>query len=138
MNFLPAQAHDPNTWEDKLEKVNGVYGPGAVISWCLFGISMLYDANQVYKQGPNGAHDGFHYFKYASLIFTSVGALGDAIWRALHMDFGPSYAAALYMSDKGFELATLLYTLQHFPIHRVHQQPHPDEERSEPQRQPQG
>jgi hypothetical protein len=28
---------------------------------------MLYDANQVFRQEP----DAFHYFKYASLIFSS-------------------------------------------------------------------
>jgi hypothetical protein len=114
MDFLPRQAHNPNTWSDELQSVSGFYGPGVMISWCLMSMSMLYDANQVFKQGP----DGFHYFKYASLIFSSVWALGDAILRALHTDFGPSYAAALYMSDKGFELATLLYTLHLFPVHR--------------------
>ena len=77
---------------------------------------MLYDANQTFKREP----DNFHYLKYASLIFSGVWALGATVWRALRTDFGPSYAAALYMSDKGFELATLLYTLHLFPVHRRH------------------
>ncbi len=92
---------------------------------------MLYDANQTFKkQKPEP--DGFHYFKYASLIFTGLWALGDAVWRAVRTDFGPSYAAALYMSDKGFELATLLYTIRLFPVStRRLQRQRPDEERLE-------
>ena len=133
MDFLPRQAHDPGSWSDNLDDVSGFYGPGAVISWCLLSISMIYDANQVFKTEP----DNFHYLKYASLIFTGIWALGDTVWRALRTDFGPSYAAALYMSDKGFEVATLLYTVHLFPIHRRHplggsahlQDPPPDEER---------
>ena len=137
MDFLPqGDAHDEDTWNETLETVNGFYGPGVILSWCLMSISMLFDANQVFKQEP----DSFHYFKYASLIFPGVWALGDAVWRALHTDFGPSYGAALYMSDKGFELAVLLYTLNLFPIYRQHpipntlpsQQKPPDEERPDP------
>jgi hypothetical protein len=115
MDLLPKQAHHTSTWSEELHSVSGFYGPGVVISWCLMSMSMLYDANQVFKTEP----DGFHYFKYASIIFASLWALGDAVWRALRTDFGPSYAAALYMSDKGFELATLLYTLHLFPVHRL-------------------
>ncbi|KAI4181108.1 MAG: hypothetical protein LQ346_006860, partial [Caloplaca aetnensis] len=114
MDFLPQETHDPGTWSDKLHDVSSFYGPGAILSWCLMSISMLYDANQVFKQEP----DRFHYLKYASVVFTGIWALGDAVWRALRTDFGPSYAAALYMSDKAFELATLLYTLHLFPVHR--------------------
>ena len=141
MDFLPREAHDPASWSEELQDVNGFYGPGSIISWCLLGISMLYDANQVFKQDDN-----FHYLKYASLIFSGLWALGDAVWRALRTDFGPSYAAALYMSDKGFELATLLYTLHLFPVHRRQITPNnsqsreqpPDEERPDPvQKQPQ-
>ena len=113
MDFLPQRSYDPSIWSDKLEDVSGFYGPGSIISWCLLSVSMLYDANQVFKQADN-----FHYFKYASLIFSGVFALGDAVRRALRTDFGPSYAAALYMSDKAFELATLLYTLNLFPVDR--------------------
>lgn len=114
MDFLPKRVHHLNTWSEELHSVSGFYGPGVVIAWCLMSMSMLYDANQVFKTKSNG----FHYFKYATILFWGVWALGDAIWRALHTDFGPSYAAALYMSDKGFELGTLLYTLYLFPVHR--------------------
>lgn len=114
MDLPPKEARHTKTWNEELHSVSGLYGPGVVISWCLMSMSMLYDANQTFKTEP----DGFHYFKYASIIFSSLWALGDAVWRALRTDFGPSYAAALYLSDKGFELATLLYTLHLFPIHR--------------------
>jgi hypothetical protein len=112
MDLLPQQRHDPDTWTDKLELVSGFYGPGAVTSWCIGGISMLYDANQA---SNNGA---FHYAKYLALIITGVFSVCDAVKRALQSDFGPSYAAALYMSDKSFELATLLYTVYNFPVYR--------------------
>jgi hypothetical protein len=112
MDLLPQPRHDPNTWTDKLGSVSSYYGPGAVISWCILGMSMLYDANQDAKQGA------IHYAKYTTLILTGVIAAVDAVKRALQSDFGPSYAAALYMSDKSFELATLLYTVYNFPIYR--------------------
>jgi hypothetical protein len=99
-------------WKDKVESVSSFYGPGAVISWCISGMSMLYDANQAAET------NNFQYFKYSALGLTGAFAVCDAVWRALRSDFGPSYAAALYMSDKGFELATLLYTVWHFPVHR--------------------
>lgn len=114
MDLLPKHAHPSNLWGDELDSVSGFYGPGVVISWCLMAISMLYDANKVFKTEP----DDFHYLKYASIIFVSLWALADGVWRALYSDFGPSYAAALYMSDKGFEVATLLYTIHLFPVHR--------------------
>ncbi|KAF2729774.1 hypothetical protein EJ04DRAFT_580379 [Polyplosphaeria fusca] len=114
MDFLPKQAHDPSTWADELHSVSGFYGPGVVMSWCLMSVSMLYDANQAFKTQA----DGFQYFKYATIVFSSLWALCDAVWRAIHTDFGPSYAAALYMSDKGFELGVLLYMLHLFPIRR--------------------
>ncbi|KAK3615312.1 hypothetical protein LTR56_026668 [Elasticomyces elasticus] len=40
MDLLPRERHDPDVWKDKLELVSGFYGPGAVISWCLSGVSM--------------------------------------------------------------------------------------------------
>jgi hypothetical protein len=112
MDLLPHPRHDPDTWTDKLESVSGYYGPGEVISWCIFGMSMLYDANQDAKQGA------VHYVKYLTLIIPGVFAAVDAVKRALQSDFGPSYAAALYVSDKSFELATLLYTVYNFPVAR--------------------
>ena len=114
MDFLPQNHHSPKVWHDKLESVSGFYGPGVVWSWCLSSMSMLYDANEVFKSDL----DGFHYLKYATLILTGIAALIDAVWRALHTDFGPSYAAALYMSDKAFEVAVLLWTIYLFPIYR--------------------
>lgn len=114
MDLLPHHRYDPATWHDKLEDVSGFYGPGATLAWFVGAISMVYDANFAYKTNA----DGFQYLKYAGVIFTSVAALCDAVRRALHADFGPSYAAALYMSDKGFELATLLYAVALFPISR--------------------
>jgi len=112
MDLHPQQRHDPATWKDQVESVSSFYGPGVVISWCISGMSMLYDANQAAQTGyfPN--------LKYLALGLTGAFAVCDAVWRALRNDFGPSYAAALYMSDKGFELATLLYTVWHFPVHR--------------------
>jgi hypothetical protein len=112
MDLLPQQSHDPDTWTDKLESVSSFYGPGAVVSWCMGGMSMLYDANQDSKNGV------FHYIKYLALIITGCIAAVDAVKRALQSDFGPSYAAALYMSDKSFELALLLYTVYNFPVSR--------------------
>jgi len=114
MDLLPRQAYPPHTWKDDLASVSGFYGPGAVTSWCLTSTSMLYDANQIFRAET----DPFHYLKYVAIIFSSLWALGDAVWRALRTDFGPSYAAALYMSDKGFELATLIYMVKLFPIYR--------------------
>ena len=108
MDFLPKTRYEPSTWKDDITTVNGFYGPGALMSWFLTGVSMLYDANK--------EPDSFHYFKYFAVISTGLAALADTIWRALHTDFGPSYAAALYMSDKAFELATLLYCIRYFPI----------------------
>lgn len=112
MDLLPQQRHDPEIWKDKLESVSGFYGPGAVISWCITGISMLFDANQASNTG------NFQYLKYSGLFLSGTFTVGDAVKRALQSDFGPSYAAALYMSDKAFELATLLYAVYHFPVHR--------------------
>lgn len=112
MDLLPRQQHGTEMWTERLESVSGFYGPGVTISWCISGISMLYDANQDFKKG------GFHYLKYLTLAFVGAIAVGDAVKRALQKDFGPSYAAALYMSDKSFELATLLYAVYHFPVRR--------------------
>ena len=112
MDLSPQQRQDPDTWTDKLESVSRFYGPGVVISWCISGMSMLYDANQASELG------GFHRIKYLALALSGTYAVGDAVVRALHSDFGPSYAAALYMSDKSFELALLLYTVYLFPVHR--------------------
>lgn len=112
MDLFPRRQHDPDTWNDKIESVSGFYGPGAVISWCIGGMSMLYDANQEPR------HGAFHYAKYLTLILTGVFSVGDTVIRALQSDFGPSYAAALYMSDKSFELATLLYAVHNFPVYR--------------------
>lgn len=119
MDLLPYTTYPSDTWNDRVEDVSSFYGPGAVVSWFLMAISMLYDANEEFKTNP----DGFHYVKYASIILTSVWALGDAVSRAVRSDFGPSYAAALYMSDKGFELAVLIYTLYMFPVRRKHSRP---------------
>jgi hypothetical protein len=58
------------------------------------------------------------WLKYAALWFLGLWALIEAIVRALHQDFGPSYAAALYVSDKAFEVATLYYCVKTFGIHR--------------------
>jgi hypothetical protein len=112
MDLLPQQRHDPAIWKDKLESVSSFYGPGVVISWCISGMSMLYDANRAAQTG------GFQWLKYLALGLTGAFAVCDAVWRALRSDFGPSYAAALYMSDKGFELAALLYTVYNFSVRR--------------------
>lgn len=138
MDLLPRQLYHNDTWAQEFKSVSGFYGPGVVISWFLTSMSMLYDANHIFKTRPDGTKpdgtrpDGFHYLKYASVIFSSFWALGDTILRALHTDFGPSYAAALYMSDKGFELATLIYTLQLFPIDRRAQEQAPEQTPTRP------
>lgn len=113
MDLLPQQRHDPAMWKDKVESVSSFYGPGVIISWCISGMSMLYDANQAAQSGVV-----FQYLKYLAVGLTGAFAVCDAVWRALRSDFGPSYAAALYMSDKGFELATLLYTVYNFSVQR--------------------
>lgn len=116
MDFWPGATHDPSTWKkDSFETVSGFYGPGVIIAWYLGGVSMLYDANTT----PDKFHlVHFDWAKYIGLIVTGLWALGDAVYRALHVDFGPSYAAALYMSDKAFELAVLLYCVKMFGVHR--------------------
>ena len=124
MDLLHQQRHDPAIWKDKLESVSSFYGPGVVISWCISGMSMLYDAN--------GETDGFQWLKYLALGLTGAFAVCDAVWRALRSDFGPSYAAALYMSDKGFELATLLYTVYNFPVHQENREPTATDEEQRP------
>ena len=122
--MLPQQRHDPAIWKDKLESVSSFYGPGVVISWCISGMSMLYDAN--------GETGGFQWLKHLALGLTGSFAVCDAVWRALRSDFGPSYAAALYMSDKGFELATLLYTVYNFPVHQENREPTATDEEQRP------
>ncbi|KAF7539691.1 hypothetical protein G7054_g1974 [Neopestalotiopsis clavispora] len=132
MNFdiIPKKAVGPPTWNDEeIGCVSGFYGPGAILAWLITSLSMLYDANQ----SPQASPDPFDWLKYGTTILTCTWALCDAVWRARNSDFGPSYAAALYMSDKGFELGTLLYTVRFFPIHRTRNRPSAgaDEERAE-------
>lgn len=117
MAFGQGETRDPSTWgNDSVESVNSFYGPGVIIAWVLGGISMLYDANSK----PEKFHlEHFNWAKYTALIGTGLWALGDALYRAkFHVAFGPSYAAPLYMSDKAFELATLLYCVKVFGVHR--------------------
>jgi hypothetical protein len=133
MNLLPKPPYENSPkWDEEFNHVSSFYGPGAIISWFILAISMLYDANQAFKTQS----DWFHVAKYGALGIMAIVALGDATWRGLKADFGPKYAAALYMSDKGVELAVLLYTLSMFPMERrpkqrataASSQP-PDEER---------
>lgn len=102
------------TWDNELQHISSYYGPGAIISWFIVGISMLYDANQAFKTGS----DWFQITKYGMIAFVGIVAWGDSTWRATHGDFGPQYAAGLYMFDKSLELAVLLYTLAMFPMAR--------------------
>ncbi|KAF2998675.1 hypothetical protein E8E14_001503 [Neopestalotiopsis sp. 37M] len=115
MNLIPKKTVLSTTWSNEdVRAVSGFYGPGAIFAWLITSVSMLYDANQ----NPQAGLGGFDWAKYGATILVGFFALSDAVWRALHLDFGPSHAAALYMSDKGLELGLLLYTVRFFPIHR--------------------
>lgn len=114
MDLQSRPFYENKQWEEDFKEVSGFYGPGAALSWFALALSMLYDANQEAKT----RNKWFHVGKYLFVCGPSLIALGDSTYRALHLDFGPKYAAAAYMSDKGFELGALLYTLIYFPITR--------------------
>jgi hypothetical protein len=122
MDMFPREQPHPSIFEEKVESVNSLYGPGTLLSWILAAVSLLYDANSSQSTFEFDGADWITWIggwlKYAALWFLGLWALIEAIVRALHQDFGPSYAAALYVSDKAFEVATLYYCVKTFGIHR--------------------
>jgi hypothetical protein len=123
MDVLAATPYDPSTWTEKIKDVSSWYGPGAFYSWFLTWCSFLYDAHHDYNN--------FHLGKYGVLFVSSAAPVIDTVWRAHKLDFGPSWAAATYWSDKAFQFALLFYCLCTFPIkpRRRNRPAVPDEEK---------
>lgn len=110
----PRSTHGSTTWETE-GSVSWVYGPGFVISWFIGGVSVLYDA---YTNPYDDDITYLDWIKSGVLISTGLCALAHTLNRAYNFDFGPSWAAAIYMSEKFFELMVLSYFVKAFALRR--------------------
>lgn len=123
MRHFTLGEQDLSESEHTLSSVSSLYGPGNIVTWYLSGISLLYDINTLPEASSSKAGGFLEAFKasaiwsrYLFLVSLGAWAVIESLYRGLKQDFGPSYATAVYMSDKAFELTTLYWFVKMYPI----------------------
>jgi hypothetical protein len=121
-HFTPGE-QDLSESEHTLSSVSSLYGPGNIVAWYLSGISLLYDINaspEAFSSKANGFLETLKklaiWSRFLFLVGLGTWAVSESLFRGLKQDFGPSYATAVYMSDKAFELTTLYWFVKMYPI----------------------
>jgi hypothetical protein len=123
MRHFTLGEQDRSESEHTLSSVSHLYGPGTIVTWYLSGISLLYDINaspKAFAFETGGILEALKklavWLRFILLVCLGTWAVIESLVRGLRQDFGPSYATAVYMSDKAFELTTLYWFVKMYPI----------------------
>jgi hypothetical protein len=123
MRHFTLGEQDLSESEHTLSSVSHLYGPGNIVAWYFSGISLLYDINaspEAFSLKAAGILEALKklaiWSRFLLLVCLGTWAVIESLFRGLKQDFGPSYATAVYMSDKAFELTTLYWFVKMYPI----------------------